>query len=52
VGGILALAVVGCGVVMELRFLIATRGWSKQTTRRIVNRFERIGWRIHSGANK
>ncbi|MDA7759885.1 hypothetical protein N8935_06535 [Amylibacter sp.] len=42
----------GCGVVMELRFLIATRGCSKQTARRIVNVFESIGWRSHLGANE
>jgi len=32
--------------------LIATRGHSNQTARRIENFFEFIGWRIHSNAQE
>ncbi len=52
VGGIAALALAGFSVVLGLRFLIATRGHSNQTARRIENFFEFIGWRIHSNAQE
>jgi PST family polysaccharide transporter len=45
-GGIAALVVAGAGIVLGLRFLLATRGDSNPIAVRIEQAFARIGWPI------